>query len=538
MIPIVAKVLERIVYEQLYSHLEDHDILCQKLQNRAARVLTFSNYDAAATELLEFLGWKILHAGRKLIKPRCCLDRSGVNLKCLVANCRSVKNKIADIAVLINEHKPDIVFRNESWLKPDIKNSEIFPDSYKIYRKDRDNNGRGGGVFQAIKNDLIITHHTDWDSGCEIVWSQCQLAGVRNVKSIYFGSYYRPNKSDLVSVEELNVSLLKMGTTLHKNNVILAGDFNAPDVDWTSPLDSDKLTFASKKLLEVFDDHDLNQFVKEPTRRQGDSQHILDLVLSNNKDIISRVKVIDGISDHDIVLFNVRASCQRKRNVKRKVYIKKKADCQRIKRELQSLAEAQASVIGDASVDEKWNYFEENIRRIMDTCIPHKMTSSRYNLPWFDRSLRRQTRAKQRLYNKAKKSRNPAHWSEYRAARKRTQKNLKSAREVYISDFLGDAIEENPKRFWSYIKQLRNDDPGVADFKIDNRIISDGKAKSELLSEQFSSVFTVEDLTDIPVAGRDPKPGISSLTVTIPGVIRQLQSLKPNKASGPDGIPP
>ena len=237
-------------------------------------------------------------------------------------------------------------------------------------------------------------------------------------------------------------------------------------------------------------------------------------------------------------MFNVRASCQRKRNVKRKVYIKKKADCQRIKRELQSLAEAQASVIGDASVDEKWNYFEENIRRIMDTCIPHKMTSSRYNLPWFDRSLRRQTRAKQRLYNKAKKSRNPAHWSEYRAARKRTQKNLKSAREVYISDFLGDAIEENPKRFWSYIKQLKNDDPGVADFKIDNRIISDGKAKSELLSEQFSRVFTVEDLTDIPVAGRDPKPGISSLTVTIPGVMKQLQSLKPNKASGPDGIPP
>ena len=174
----------------------------------------------------------------------------------------------------------------------------------------------------------------------------------------------------------------------------------------------------------------------------------------------------------------------------------------------------------------------------MDTCIPHKMTSSRYNFPWFDRSLRRQTRAKQRLYNKAKKSRNPAHWSEYRAARKRTQKNLKSAREVYISDFLGDAIEENPKCFWSYIKQLKNDDPGVADFNIDNRIISDGKAKSELLSEQFSSVFTVEDLTDIPVAGRDPKPGISGLTVTIPGVIKQLQSLKPNKASGPDGIPP
>ena len=32
----------------------------QKLQNRGARLLTFSSYDADATELLEFLGWKNL----------------------------------------------------------------------------------------------------------------------------------------------------------------------------------------------------------------------------------------------------------------------------------------------------------------------------------------------------------------------------------------------------------------------------------------------------------------------------------------------
>ena len=29
MIPIVANVFERIVYEQLYAYLEEHDILCQ-----------------------------------------------------------------------------------------------------------------------------------------------------------------------------------------------------------------------------------------------------------------------------------------------------------------------------------------------------------------------------------------------------------------------------------------------------------------------------------------------------------------------------
>ena len=92
------------------------------------------------------------------------------------------------------------------------------------------------------------------------------------------------------------------------SNVILAGDFNAPDIDWVNSSNPGNLSPASTKLLEIIDDHDLNQFVKEPTRRQGTTQNFLDLVLSNNEDIIGGVEVIDGISDHDIVLFSVRTS--------------------------------------------------------------------------------------------------------------------------------------------------------------------------------------------------------------------------------------
>lgn len=43
-------------------------ISLQKLQNRAARVLTFSNYDADATELLEFLRWKNLTRQQEIHK--------------------------------------------------------------------------------------------------------------------------------------------------------------------------------------------------------------------------------------------------------------------------------------------------------------------------------------------------------------------------------------------------------------------------------------------------------------------------------------
>ena len=56
------------------------------------------------------------------------------------------------------------------------------------------------------------------------------------------------------------------------------------------------------------------QFVKEPTRRQGNSSNTLDLVLSNRPDIICNVSVEPGISDHDIVLFTLKSSCHKKRH--------------------------------------------------------------------------------------------------------------------------------------------------------------------------------------------------------------------------------
>ena len=193
---------------------------------------------------------------------------------------------------------------------------------------------------------------------------------------------------------------------------------------------------------------------------------------------------------------------------------------------------------GFNSVDEKWSCFEDNIHRIMDSCIPSKWTSSRYNLPWFNHSLKRLARRKQKLYNKAKFSGKQNDWKAFLVARKLMHKRLKEARNAYISDYLGEAIEENPKRFWSYIKQLKKEEPGIADFEINGSIISDNKSKAEILNNQFSNVFTQEDLQNIPDIGYGRIQAIDSLSITTDGVAKQLSLLKTNKASGPDAIPP
>ena len=90
-------------------------------------------------------------------------------LRILIINCQSINNKRAKLHTVIDSAKPDIILGNESWLTPDIKNSEIFPDSFDAIRKDRVGDSHGGGVFIAFRRDLLCTESPELDANCEII---------------------------------------------------------------------------------------------------------------------------------------------------------------------------------------------------------------------------------------------------------------------------------------------------------------------------------------------------------------------------------
>ena len=56
----------------------------------------------------------------------------------------------------------------------------------------------------------------------------------------------------------------------------------------------------------------------------------------------------------------------------------------------------------NGTVEDKWCWFQDMAHDTMDKFVPHKVTSSRYNVPWFNKTHRRLCRKKQRLYNIAR----------------------------------------------------------------------------------------------------------------------------------------
>ena len=80
-------------------------------------------------------------------------------------------------------------------------------------------------------------------------------------------------------------------------------------------------------------------------------------------------------------------------------------------------------------------------------------------------SHRRLCRKKKKLYNRAKKSKNPEDCSNFRDTRKALHKALSKSRDQYTTEFLEGACKTSPKAFWSHFDKARNNEAGVADLK-------------------------------------------------------------------------
>ena len=74
------------------------------------------------------------------------------------------------MSAMIDESQPDVMIISETWLSPDILNSEIFPVGYRIFCKDRSDGF--GGVLIACRNG-ITCNDIHIDSPGEIV--ACKL---------------------------------------------------------------------------------------------------------------------------------------------------------------------------------------------------------------------------------------------------------------------------------------------------------------------------------------------------------------------------
>ncbi|XP_048586171.1 uncharacterized protein LOC125568296 [Nematostella vectensis] len=285
----------------------------------------------------------------------------------------------------------------------------------------------------------------------------------------------------------------------------------------------------------------LSQHVKAPTRKNN----YLDLVFSSNPGLIQACHVTNGLSDHEgAVLFEVDTSPKYTPKAPHKIYQYHKADYDGLRSYLSTFGTDYMASFLLRFVDENWAALFEGLKDALDKFVPHKMSKGKRHLPWVSPAIKRLMRKRDRAYKKAKRLSKEKNLRSYRRIRNYTTKCIRDTHNIYLSEVLvglaPDPSTPNPggaKRAWSYLKLLRSESLGIPTLFQGDQISASDSSKAEALRVQYESVFTQEDLTNIPVLGDSPYQEVADLTFTTNGIHKQLKNLQPNKASSPDSVP-
>ena len=458
-------------------------------------------------------------------------DKIKGDLRTLVINFQGLRSKKTALKVCIDTHKPHVIIGTESWLDGDVLTSEIFPPNFNVFRKDRITTTSGGGVFVALRNDLLGTHQVEMNAKNESIWVNIEIAGWKNM---LIGAFYqRPNEKSTQFLEELATSLTK-ASKRKKTTVCLGGDFNEPDIDWDtlSLKPGCKNPNVARKLLEIVHDFSLEQVVKEPTRQKN----ILDLFFTSNHATIQNSMVAPGVGDHDGIPVIDQSSRPWRAKVKpRLIHQYHKADVDQIKKEMKKLSDTIVDRNNaESTPDSVWKELKQGISETIQKHVPSKTVTKRHQSPWITRSIRSGQRMKQRYFNRARETNKDSDREKFNKVRKKVQKATKKSYYEYVRN----TCLESRKQFWTFIKKMKTDTAGIQSLRDKGQLKSDAKSKADILNHQFESIFTVEDpLTKMTDNDQRAFPTMPDITVICDGVVKLLKNLKPNKATGPDGVP-
>ena len=216
----------------------------------------------------------------------------------------------------------------------------------------------------------------------------------------------------------------------------------------------------------------------------------------------------------------------------------KRANFQAISDDLNSLKdELYSDTDPNTPIENIWNSFKTRLRNAMDKHIPKKSLSSWTDVPWLSPKIKQMIRKKKRLYRKAKKIDKPKIWQKFKNHRRRTKAKLKAAYESHISNILNINLKPNPKKFWKFINSRRKDNSSIPPLKTPNGLAVSNPEKAEALNHQYTSVFTKENLQNIPNKGPSPYAPMPKIDFSSNGILKLLKGLNVNKATGPDDLP-
>ena len=435
---------------------------------------------------------------------------------------------------------------SESWFKSNHTEAQVNIPGYQTLRADRSDDRIRGGSVLYIHNKLPTRSVAYFDDKfCEAV-----ICNIFSTKTL-IASIYRPPNAPIESFKSMLTFLqtyIDKESKEHHMNILILGDFNLPCLRWIDepvPPQYQYLNIDSADALIAFmNTNFLSQYVDKPTRQDN----ILDLVLSNQPNLINHIEVTDTeLSDHNLIKV--------KSNFGLKPPDLKKPPSKPHTFNNLNFYKAQFDEINSCIGNVNWDELNElctteefpelvrlTILQICELYTPVKCIRSK-NLSKYQRERRSLNRKKRKLnlrlenkkLNEAVKSNTKRKLVEVLDKIKQSINNeyLESEKEAV------NKIQTDPKYFFNYSSQKMKCKSGIGPLLYENSLHYDDKSMADILQQQFCSVFSDPDnpnkeLYDIDAEFDEP---LTEINITIEDIDKALKEIKPHSSSTNDDMP-
>lgn len=278
-------------------------------------------------------------------------------------NARSVVNKLTYVKSLFTAKSIDILCITETWLHNQIHDNDLV---IQCIEETEELKEVLIVVSKKIRSKLILSH-----TNVEIITIELFLSP----RNIFLSCVYvPPNPCHLYHL--ILFDYINSQCSAHNSDVILVGDFNAPDINWSS-LNSSSHT--SHCLCSCIVNNYLVQLVSNSTHVCG---NILDLIFSNSPDRLS-IPCIDTLnrssSDHFLISVNLNSYSAKQSNGTdlKHSYMYAQADYVAINDHL--LENLKSFSTRTPSVNETWHTIKQCILQTRDTLIPKFIIVTKQN---------------------------------------------------------------------------------------------------------------------------------------------------------------
>ena len=190
----------------------------------------------------------------------------------------------------------------ETHLHSEIIDGEIDIEDYNLIRRDRPGK-QGGDCVIYYRKLLKAIHRPDLED--EQVEGICMQVKADS-RDILVGTIYRPPNQNSEFFTAFPKLMENIWTKF--SNIVLLEDLN------TNLLQDERgdTSYEGNKMKGILEQFNMKNVVKGPTRITNHSKTLIDLIVTNRKDLVKQKSTCPlGISDHDMIYANLSASIPR-----------------------------------------------------------------------------------------------------------------------------------------------------------------------------------------------------------------------------------